>query len=91
MTTMPMKHIYRTGSNITIYCSAESSPPAMIKWMVDGVYLNHSGPWLQIVRVKESNSGNYQCLFHNTVTSRFTNSSVTIRTLGMVGFVSLDY
>lgn len=85
MMVMPMRYTYRTGSNITLSCSAESSPPAMIQWMVDGMYLNQFGPQLQLEMVTESNSGHYQCLFHNTVTSRFSSASAMIRILGKVG------
>lgn len=77
----PMEHTYKTGSNITLSCSAESSPPAMIQWIVDEVYLNQSGPQLHLKNVTEGNSGNYKCLFHNTVTSRFSSASVLIQVL----------
>uniref|UniRef100_A0AAQ5X1Q8 Ig-like domain-containing protein n=1 Tax=Amphiprion ocellaris TaxID=80972 RepID=A0AAQ5X1Q8_AMPOC len=72
MMITPMKDTYKTGSKITLSCSAESSPPAMIKWIVDGVYLNQSGPQLQLENVTQGNSGHYTCVLHNTVTSRFT-------------------
>lgn len=84
---MPMRSTYITGSNITLSCSAESSPPAIIQWMVDGVDRNHLGSQLQLERVTESDSGNYQCVFHNTVTSRFSSNGAMIRILGKVGFV----
>lgn len=86
MTTMPMMHIHRTGTNITLMCSAESKPEATIQWMFDGMYLNQSGPQLKLERVAESNSGSYTCLFHNTVTSRFASASEMIMVLGKVGF-----
>ncbi|XP_068568969.1 carcinoembryonic antigen-related cell adhesion molecule 5-like [Cebidichthys violaceus] len=79
MVIMPMRSAYKTGSNITLSCSAESSPLAMIQWMVDGVYLNQFGLHLQLERVTESNSGNYQCIFHNTVTLRFSSKNAMIR------------
>ncbi|XP_039974725.1 carcinoembryonic antigen-related cell adhesion molecule 1 [Xiphias gladius] len=72
------KNIYRTGSNITLSCSARSNPPATIEWMVDGVYLNKYGPQIQLNNVTESNSGNYKCVFHNTVTSRFSSASTML-------------
>uniref|UniRef100_A0AAQ5ZVB6 Ig-like domain-containing protein n=1 Tax=Amphiprion ocellaris TaxID=80972 RepID=A0AAQ5ZVB6_AMPOC len=68
MMITPMKDTYKTGSKITLSCSAESSPPAMIKWIVDGVYLNQSGPQLQLENVTQGNSGHYTCVLHNTVT-----------------------
>lgn len=85
MTIMPMRSTYITGSNITLSCSADSIPPAIIQWMVDGMYLNQSGPQLQLQMVKESNSGNYQCLFYNTVTLLFSSKSAMINILGTVG------
>uniref|UniRef100_A0AAQ5X9C7 Ig-like domain-containing protein n=1 Tax=Amphiprion ocellaris TaxID=80972 RepID=A0AAQ5X9C7_AMPOC len=87
MMITPMKDTYKTGSKITLSCSAESSPPAMIKWIVDGVYLNQSGPQLQLENVTQGNSGHYTCVLHNTVTSRFSSASAMIQVLGKVGIV----
>ncbi|XP_026228385.1 carcinoembryonic antigen-related cell adhesion molecule 5-like [Anabas testudineus] len=70
-----LNHAYRTGSNITLNCSAESSPPATIMWMINNVYLNQSGPQLQLLDVAPNNSGNYTCLFYNSVTLRFSSAS----------------
>ncbi|XP_051812723.1 carcinoembryonic antigen-related cell adhesion molecule 5-like [Acanthochromis polyacanthus] len=81
MMITPMKDVYKSGSNIMLSCSAESSPPAMIQWIVNGVYLNHSGPQLQLENVTEGNSGNYKCEFHNTATSRFSSASAMIQVL----------
>ncbi|XP_041797830.1 carcinoembryonic antigen-related cell adhesion molecule 1 [Chelmon rostratus] len=91
MTIMPMKYIYRTGSNITLSCSAESSPPALNQWIVNGVYLNELVPQIQLESVTESNSGIYQCSFHNTVTSRFTSISATIRILAPLAAVVVNH
>ncbi|XP_056299725.1 carcinoembryonic antigen-related cell adhesion molecule 1 [Pseudoliparis swirei] len=88
---MPMRSTYITGSNITLSCSAESSPPAIIQWMVDGVDRNHFGSQLQLERVTESNSGNYQCVFHNTVTSRFSSNGAMIRILEPIAAVVVNY
>lgn len=90
MMIMPMRSTYITGSNITLSCSAESSPPAMIQWMVDGMYLNQFGPQLQLENVTESNSGSYQCLFHNTVTSRFSSKSAMIRIVEPIAAVVVN-
>lgn len=91
MTTMPMMHIHRTGTNITLMCSAESKPEATIQWMFDGMYLNQSGPQLKLERVAESNSGNYKCLFHNTVTSRFASASEMIMVLDPLASVVVNH
>ncbi|XP_010795162.1 carcinoembryonic antigen-related cell adhesion molecule 1-like, partial [Notothenia coriiceps] len=81
MTITPMRSAYITGSNITLSCSAESKPPAGVQWMFNGVKLNHFGPELQLEMVAENKSGNYKCILHNTVTSRFTSKSGMIRIL----------
>ncbi|GAA6229631.1 carcinoembryonic antigen-related cell adhesion molecule 5-like [Lates japonicus] len=77
MIIMPMvpHYIYRTGSNITLSCTAASRPPAMIQWMHNGMYLNEYGSQIQLYNVTESDSGSYKCVFHNTVTSRFSSVS----------------
>uniref|UniRef100_A0A665WDD2 Ig-like domain-containing protein n=1 Tax=Echeneis naucrates TaxID=173247 RepID=A0A665WDD2_ECHNA len=77
MMIMPMAwhYIYRTQSNITLSCSAMSSPPAMIQWMVNDTYLTEYGSYLHLMNVTESMSGTYKCVFHNTVTSRFASTS----------------
>lgn len=84
---MPKEDTHRTGSTITLSCSAESSPAAMIQWMVDGMNLNQSGPELQLRNVTESNSGYYKCLFYNNVTSRFGSASAMIWIMGEVELV----
>lgn len=84
-----MMHVYRTGSNITMSCSVDSSPTAMIQWMFNGVNMNHSTPWLHLESVTESSSGNYQCLYHNPVTSRFTTARASIQVMGEVILLSL--
>ncbi|KAK5861854.1 hypothetical protein PBY51_017298 [Eleginops maclovinus] len=91
MTVMPMRSTYRTGSNITLSCSAESSPPAIVQWMFNGVNLNHLGPQLQLVMVAENNSGIYQCTLHNTITSRFTSQSDTIKIMAPIADVVVNH
>uniref|UniRef100_A0A8C2ZKQ0 Ig-like domain-containing protein n=1 Tax=Cyclopterus lumpus TaxID=8103 RepID=A0A8C2ZKQ0_CYCLU len=91
MVIMPIRSTYITGSNITLSCSAESSPPAMIYWMVDRVNLNQFGSHLQLERVTEGESGNYQCVFHNTVTSRFSSKGAMIRIMEPIAAVVVKY
>uniref|UniRef100_UPI0037E7D136 carcinoembryonic antigen-related cell adhesion molecule 1 n=1 Tax=Semicossyphus pulcher TaxID=241346 RepID=UPI0037E7D136 len=78
MMIMPAGYTHKTGSNITVSCSAESSPAAMIQWMVDGKYRNDFGPKLQVQMATVNDSGNYKCIFHNTVTYRFSSASAEI-------------
>uniref|UniRef100_A0A3Q3LC98 CEA cell adhesion molecule 1 n=1 Tax=Mastacembelus armatus TaxID=205130 RepID=A0A3Q3LC98_9TELE len=86
ITPMASKCIYRTGSSITLSCSAESSPPAMITWKVNDVYLSHFGPQLQLQNATVNNSGDYVCLFYNNVTLRLNIASAAILIMGKVGF-----
>ncbi|KAG7216932.1 hypothetical protein INR49_001586 [Caranx melampygus] len=82
ITPMAPHYIYRTGTNITLQCSAMSSPPAVIMWMLDEKYMNgYYGSYLHLVNVTESNSGNYKCVLHNTVTSRFSSASTMLLVL----------
>lgn len=89
MMVTPMMHVYRTGSNITLSCSVDSSPTAMIQWMFNGVNLNHFTSWLHLENITEGSSGNYQCSYHNPVTSRFTTARASIQVMGEVLFLSL--
>ncbi|CAJ1062608.1 carcinoembryonic antigen-related cell adhesion molecule 1 [Xyrichtys novacula] len=79
MEITPMGSYHRTGSNITLSCSAESSHPAPIVWMVNDTYLENVGPQLQLEMVTKNDSGYYECLFHNTATMRFSSASAMIR------------
>lgn len=90
MTITPMTYIHRTGTNITLSCSADSKPPAMIRWMRNGVYLNHSGPNLQLERVTESETGVYKCVLHNAVTHRFSSASAMIRILDPITAIMVN-
>uniref|UniRef100_A0A8C5EP38 Ig-like domain-containing protein n=1 Tax=Gouania willdenowi TaxID=441366 RepID=A0A8C5EP38_GOUWI len=67
-----------TGSNITLSCSAESRPPAIIQWIFNGAPLNHSGKELTLENLTLSHSGVYQCLLHNTVTGRYNSVNIFI-------------
>lgn len=50
--------------------------------MFNGMALNKTGPQLQLQSVTESNSGDFTCMFHNNVTSRFSSVSKMIRIQG---------
>lgn len=91
MMMMPMKDFHRTGSNITLSCSAESNPAAMIQWMMNGSYINNLGSQLELEMVTESDSGNYKCLFYNTVTSRFTSASAVIMIMAPIAAVVVNH
>ncbi|KAM4735227.1 carcinoembryonic antigen-related cell adhesion molecule 1 [Anableps anableps] len=81
MTVMPVKYMYRSGSNITLSCSTDSSPTAKIQWMFDEVSLNQSGLQLDLQNVTEDNKGTYKCVFYNMITMRFSSKSTEIRVM----------
>ncbi|KAJ8289840.1 hypothetical protein GJAV_G00005930 [Gymnothorax javanicus] len=62
------------GSNLTLPCSAQSSPPAEIKWAFNGTMLNTTGPQLMLENIQENDSGNYTCWAYNRRTLRFMSS-----------------
>lgn len=82
MTLMPGKPVYRTGENITLSCSADSSPVARIWWMFNGTEINKTGSDLHLQNVTESDSGDYRCILYNNVTSILTSESKTIKIMG---------
>ncbi|XP_055359198.1 hemicentin-1-like [Betta splendens] len=86
---LALNHIYRTGSNITLTCSAESKPSARIMWMINDVPLNASVPQLQLQDVTRTNSANYKCLFYNSVTLRYSSASVRISVMDPLTAINL--
>ncbi|KAJ8334387.1 hypothetical protein SKAU_G00400260 [Synaphobranchus kaupii] len=76
MTASLQKSVYRSGSNITLSCSAESSPPAEFEWTFNDETLKETGAELQLENIQQSQSGNYSCLASNTKTMRYTASAV---------------
>ncbi|XP_053289449.1 carcinoembryonic antigen-related cell adhesion molecule 1 [Pleuronectes platessa] len=92
MSIMPTEsdHIYRTGSNLTLSCSTLSSPAATTEWMVNGIAMNKYGPWIHLINASESDSGNYKCVLHNAVTSRFGSASTMIQILDPLEAVQVN-
>ncbi|XP_037532795.1 carcinoembryonic antigen-related cell adhesion molecule 1 isoform X2 [Nematolebias whitei] len=81
ITVNPVKTIYKTGSNVSLLCSTESSPSAIIHWMFNDTYLNQFGPQLTLESISASNSGNYKCVVYNAVTLRSSSASRVIQTM----------
>ncbi|XP_035285194.1 carcinoembryonic antigen-related cell adhesion molecule 5-like [Anguilla anguilla] len=71
VTVDPSKEFQTPGSNITLSCSAQSSPPAEFKWAFNGTMLNTEGQKLKLENIQENQSGNYTCWAHNIETLRF--------------------
>ncbi|XP_061772589.1 carcinoembryonic antigen-related cell adhesion molecule 1 [Nerophis ophidion] len=64
---------FLTGSNLTMFCSAQSSPPALLQWAFRGQLLNSTGPSLKLFDVSQDQSGLYGCLAYNNETNRSSN------------------
>ncbi|KAM4567415.1 cell adhesion molecule CEACAM5-like [Fundulus diaphanus] len=84
ITVMPVKYMYRSGSDISLSCWADSKPTAMIYWMFDEVRLNQSGSQLDLQNVNKNNSGTYKCVAYNPFTMRFSSTSTEIRVMDPV-------
>ncbi|KAJ8273222.1 hypothetical protein GJAV_G00099110 [Gymnothorax javanicus] len=76
MTAVPQMQVYSIGSNISLSCSAESSPPAVFDWLYNGESLNKPGPELTLEDIKVDQGGNYSCLASNPNTKRFSSSNI---------------
>ncbi|XP_021479415.2 carcinoembryonic antigen-related cell adhesion molecule 1 isoform X2 [Oncorhynchus mykiss] len=70
----PLDVLYGSGSDLTLSCSAESSPPAQFQWALNGELLSNQGPVLKLENIQASQSGRYSCWAHNTRTLRYQTS-----------------
>ncbi|XP_070970083.1 cell adhesion molecule CEACAM20-like [Oncorhynchus clarkii lewisi] len=75
MAVTPTAEVQKKGSNITLTCSAQSSPAAVIQWIHNGVPLNVMGPKLVLANIAEAQSGNYSCMASNAKTLRYLEST----------------
>jgi hypothetical protein len=56
------------GSNIAIRCDADGSPKPRIVWrkvQTNSVFDNNFGKVLKISKIKNSDSGQYECIVYN--------------------------
>uniref|UniRef100_A0A8C9U130 Ig-like domain-containing protein n=1 Tax=Scleropages formosus TaxID=113540 RepID=A0A8C9U130_SCLFO len=67
----PKDQFYSSGSNIFLFCSAQSSPDAQFQWHFNGAKLDKVGKELKLENIQQNQSGNYSCWAHNTVTLRY--------------------
>uniref|UniRef100_A0A3P8YU57 Ig-like domain-containing protein n=1 Tax=Esox lucius TaxID=8010 RepID=A0A3P8YU57_ESOLU len=82
---------YRTGSDITLSCSAESVPPASYMWRFNGASLENPSPQLSLLNVTENQTGSYTCLAHNNVTLRFALLTRIIKVVEPISAVTLNH
>ncbi|KAI4892900.1 hypothetical protein NFI96_018114 [Prochilodus magdalenae] len=77
VTADPSETFYSSGSDLTLTCSAESSPAAEFQWAVNGSGLSGGGPELVLTNVQTGQSGSYTCIAHNTKSLRYSSSDPT--------------
>ncbi|XP_026872076.2 carcinoembryonic antigen-related cell adhesion molecule 5 [Electrophorus electricus] len=77
MTRVPTDEVLKKGSNMTLSCTAQSSPVADLLWLLNGVLLPMKGSTLYLSGLTEEQSGNYTCMAYNNITRRYTVSQVT--------------
>ncbi|XP_064803846.1 carcinoembryonic antigen-related cell adhesion molecule 1-like isoform X2 [Oncorhynchus masou masou] len=70
----PLDVLYGSGSDLTLSCSAVSSPPAQFQWALNGELLSNQGPVLRLENIQASQSGRYSCWAHNTRTLGYQTS-----------------
>uniref|UniRef100_A0A8C7MTR0 Carcinoembryonic antigen-related cell adhesion molecule 1 n=1 Tax=Oncorhynchus kisutch TaxID=8019 RepID=A0A8C7MTR0_ONCKI len=70
----PLDVLYGSGSDLTLSCSSESSPPAQFQWALNGELLSNQGPVLRLEKIQANQSGRYSCWAHNTRTLRYQTS-----------------
>uniref|UniRef100_A0A3B5L1P0 Ig-like domain-containing protein n=1 Tax=Xiphophorus couchianus TaxID=32473 RepID=A0A3B5L1P0_9TELE len=61
VTVSPHHEKYEEGSDITMFCSAESKPAAIFQWFLNETLLPVSGPNLRLTNIQLNQSGNYNC------------------------------
>ncbi|XP_071239616.1 hemicentin-1-like [Salvelinus alpinus] len=81
---------YKTGSVITLSCSAQSKPAVSYKWRFNGVFLNEQSPQLSLQNTRENQTGSYACLAHNNVTLRYATMTTMIKIVEPISAVTLN-
>ncbi|KAK6326691.1 hypothetical protein J4Q44_G00023360 [Coregonus suidteri] len=84
MKVTPLDVLYGSGSDLTLSCSAESSPLAQFQWALNRTLLSNIGPELWLENIHANQSGSYSCWAHNTRTLRYQISEFSdITVLGL--------
>uniref|UniRef100_A0A3B3WCS6 Ig-like domain-containing protein n=1 Tax=Poecilia mexicana TaxID=48701 RepID=A0A3B3WCS6_9TELE len=61
LTVSPHQEKYEEGSDINMFCSAESNPPANFLWFLNETQLFVLGPNLRLTDIQLNENGNYSC------------------------------
>ncbi|XP_049586476.1 carcinoembryonic antigen-related cell adhesion molecule 5-like [Syngnathus scovelli] len=67
----PSGEYFVRGSNLSLSCSAASRPPALFEWFFNGDLLSQVGAVLNLQKVQENQSGNYNCRAFNNKTEKY--------------------
>ncbi|KAL0985076.1 hypothetical protein UPYG_G00152570 [Umbra pygmaea] len=86
----PGNTAYRTASNITLSCSAQSNPPASYMWKFNGAFLKEQSPQLTLQNIRVNQTGNYTCLAYNNVTLRYAIINTIINIVEPITVVVLN-
>ncbi|MEQ2292432.1 hypothetical protein AMECASPLE_023130 [Ameca splendens] len=70
----PSKQHHEIGSDISLICSADSTPSAEFLWFLNGDQLSNTGPELRLMNIQMNQSGNYSCQAFNSKTLRYQTS-----------------
>lgn len=76
-TQVPPADVLKKGSNLTLSCSAKSSPAAEFIWLFNGAGLPQKTATVILSNLGEEQSGNYSCMAYNSKTMRYVTSEVT--------------
>ncbi|KAF4080360.1 hypothetical protein AMELA_G00169470 [Ameiurus melas] len=76
-TQVPAAAVLKKGSNLTLSCSAKSSPAAEFVWLFNGGELPQKTATVVLSNLGEEQSGNYSCMAYNSKTMRYISSEVT--------------
>ncbi|XP_051812350.1 LOW QUALITY PROTEIN: carcinoembryonic antigen-related cell adhesion molecule 5-like [Acanthochromis polyacanthus] len=66
----PSEEYFAEGSDVRLFCSADSRPPAQFLWFLNGEILLHTEPELNLTNIQMNNAGNYSCQTFNNKTMR---------------------
>ncbi|XP_059195088.1 carcinoembryonic antigen-related cell adhesion molecule 5-like [Centropristis striata] len=83
LTLSPSQEYYDEGSDVSLICSANCRPPALIQWFLNGELQSDTGAELRLINIQKSQSGNYSCQAFNSKTKRNQTSrpaAVSVRT-----------
>ncbi|XP_068425846.1 carcinoembryonic antigen-related cell adhesion molecule 1-like [Clinocottus analis] len=74
----PTQKYHEKGSDISMVCSADSSPAAHFTWLLNGDLQSGTEQVLNLTNIQESQSGNYSCRASNSKTLRNETSQPSV-------------